>query len=308
VSASPDDQTSGPATGLAHVHSGKVRDLYRTPDGRLLVVASDRISAFDHILATPIPDKGRILTAMTCWWFERLADVVPNHLLSVDDPAIPAQWRGRAMLCRPLQMVPVEAVARGYLTGSGLLDYRATGAVCGVALPPGLVDGDRLPEPIFTPAAKAQLGEHDENVDYDTVAATVGADTAAQLRELTLAIYRRAAEIAAERGILLADTKFEFGHDPASGELVLGDEVLTPDSSRFWPAETWQPGRAQPSFDKQYVRDWLLSPASGWDRAADTPPPPLPADVVAATRARYVEAYERLSGLAFADWPGASAA
>ncbi|HEU5007266.1 MAG TPA: phosphoribosylaminoimidazolesuccinocarboxamide synthase [Jatrophihabitantaceae bacterium] len=308
MSASPDEQISGPATGLVHVHSGKVRDLYRTPDGRLLVVASDRISAFDHILATPIPDKGRILTAMTCWWFEQLAEVVPNHLLSVDDPAIPAQWRGRAMLCRPLQMVPVEAVARGYLTGSGLLDYRATGAVCGVVLPPGLVDGDRLPEPIFTPAAKAQLGEHDENVDYDTVAATVGADTAAQLRELTLTIYRRAAEIATERGILLADTKFEFGRDPASGELVLGDEVLTPDSSRFWPAQSWQPGRAQPSFDKQYVRDWLLSPASGWDRAADTPPPPLPDDVVAATRARYVEAYERLSGLAFADWPGASAA
>jgi phosphoribosylaminoimidazole-succinocarboxamide synthase len=245
---------------------------------------------------------------MTCWWFEQLADVVPNHLLSADDPAIPAQWRGRAMLCRPLHMVPVEAVARGYLTGSGLLDYRATGAVCGVELPPGLVDGDRLPEPIFTPAAKAQLGEHDENVDYATVAATVGADTAAQLRDLTLAIYRRASEIAAERGILLADTKFEFGHDPTSGELVLGDEVLTPDSSRFWPAQGWQPGRAQPSFDKQYVRDWLLSDASGWDRAADAPPPPLPPDVVAATRARYVEAYERLSGLAFADWPGVPAA
>jgi phosphoribosylaminoimidazole-succinocarboxamide synthase len=307
VSTSPEDPTSEPASGLTHVHSGKVRDLYRTADGRLLVVASDRISAFDHILATPIPDKGRILTAMTCWWFERLADVVANHLLSVDDPVIPAQWRGRAMVCRPLQMVPVEAVARGYLTGSGLLDYRATGAVCGVALPPGLVDGDRLAEPIFTPAAKAQLGEHDENVDYDTVAATVGAETAARLRELTLAIYRRASDIAAERGILLADTKFEFGHDPDSGELVLGDEVLTPDSSRFWPADSWQPGRAQPSFDKQYVRDWLLSPASGWDRAADAPPPPLPDDVVAATRARYVEAYERLSGLSFCDWPGSSA-
>jgi phosphoribosylaminoimidazole-succinocarboxamide synthase len=308
VSASPEQHSSDPTTGLTHVHSGKVRDLYRTADGLLLVVASDRISAFDHILATSIPDKGRILTAMTCWWFEQLADVVPNHLLSADDPAIPAQWRGRAMLCRPLQMVPVEAVARGYLTGSGLLDYRATGAVCGVELPPGLVDGDRLPEPIFTPAAKAQLGEHDENVDYATVAATVGADTAAQLRDLTLAIYRRASEIAAERGILLADTKFEFGHDPTSGELVLGDEVLTPDSSRFWPAQGWQPGRAQPSFDKQYVRDWLLSDASGWDRAADAPPPPLPPDVVAATRARYVEAYERLSGLAFADWPGVPAA
>jgi phosphoribosylaminoimidazole-succinocarboxamide synthase len=293
--------------GLTHIHSGKVRDLYRTGDGRLLMVASDRISAFDHILATPIPDKGRILTAMTVWWFAQLDGVVANHLISVDDPAIPQQWRGRAMLCRPLEMVPVEAVARGYLTGSGLIDYRATGAVCGVALPPGLVDGDRLPEPIFTPAAKAQLGEHDENVDYDAVVATVGAQTAARIRELTLVIYARAAEIAAGRGIILADTKFEFGHDPATGELVLGDEVLTPDSSRFWPADTWQPGRAQPSFDKQYVRDWLLSPASGWDRASDVPPPPLPGEVIAATRQRYVEAYERLSGLSFADWPGALA-
>jgi phosphoribosylaminoimidazole-succinocarboxamide synthase len=289
---------------LTHVHSGKVRDLYRTPDGRLLMVASDRISAFDHILSPEIPDKGRILTAMTVWWFDQLAGIVPNHMLSVADPSIPPQWRGRAMLCTPLDMVPVEAVARGYLTGSGLLDYRATGAVCGVALPPGMADGDRLPEPIFTPATKAELGEHDENVSYRAVVAAVGAQTAAELKRLTLQLYARAAAIAAERGIILADTKFEFGHNPATGELVLGDEVLTPDSSRFWPADAWRPGRAQPSFDKQYVRDWLLSAASGWGRATDAPPPPLPQDVVAATRARYVEAYERLTGLRFTDWLG----
>ena len=293
--------------GLTHIHSGKVRDLYRTDDGLLLMVASDRISAFDYILDTPIPDKGRILTAMTVWWFGQLAEVVPNHLISVDDPVIPPRWRGRAMLCTPLTMVPVEAVARGYLTGSGLLDYRDTGAVCGIALPPGLVDGDRLPEPIFTPATKADLGEHDENVSFGAVEAAVGPAVAARLRDLTLAIYVRAAAIAAERGILLADTKFEFGHDAGTGELVLGDEVLTPDSSRFWPADEWNPGRAQPSFDKQYVRNWLLSAASGWDRNSGAAPPPLPDDVVAATRARYVEAYERLSGLRFADWPGSVA-
>jgi phosphoribosylaminoimidazole-succinocarboxamide synthase len=286
--------------GLTHLHSGKVRDLYRTGDGRLLMVASDRISAFDFVLAPGIPDKGRILTAMTVWWFGRLP--VRNHMISVDDPSIPAQWRGRAMLCQPLEMIPVEAVARGYLTGSGLLDYRATGAVCGIPLPAGLQDGDRLPEPIFTPATKAALGEHDENVSYEAVAATVGEHTAAELKRLTLEIYARAADIAAERGILLADTKFEFGRDRATGQIVLGDEVLTPDSSRFWPADEWLPGRAQPSFDKQYVRNWLLSPESGWDRASDQPPPPLPPDVVAATRERYVQAYERLTGLRFADW------
>jgi phosphoribosylaminoimidazole-succinocarboxamide synthase len=283
---------------LRHLHSGKVRDLYATPDGRLVMVASDRMSAFDYILPTLIPDKGAILTALTEWWFERLADIVPNHLISTTDPVIPAQWRGRAMLCERLDMVPVEAVARGYLTGSGLADYRSTGAVCGVGLPAGLVDGDRLPEPIFTPATKAALGEHDENVSYDEVAQTVGADTAAELRTLTLAIYRRASDIAAERGIVLADTKFEFGRDEA-GRMVLADEVLTPDSSRFWPAADWKPGRAQPSFDKQYVRDWLLSPASGWERVSGAPPPPLPEDVVAQTRAKYVEAYERLTGRSF---------
>jgi phosphoribosylaminoimidazole-succinocarboxamide synthase len=201
-------------------------------------------------------------------------------------------------------MVPVEAVARGYLTGSGLLDYRASGSVCGIALPPGLVDGDRLPEPIFTPATKAELGQHDENVSYDAVAAAVGPATAAELKDLTLRIYARAANLARERGIILADTKFEFGRDPHTGALVLGDEVLTPDSSRFWPADAWTPGRPQPSFDKQYVRNWLLSDESGWDRASGQAPPPLPNEIVAATRERYVEAYERLTGLRFADWLG----
>jgi phosphoribosylaminoimidazole-succinocarboxamide synthase len=290
--------------GLTHVHSGKVRDLYRTEDGRLVMVASDRISAFDFVLDSTIPDKGRILTAMTAWWFDQLAGIVPNHLLSLDDDLVPDRWRGRVMVCTALEMVPVEAVARGYLTGSGLLDYRATGQVCGVPLPAGLVDGDRLPEPIFTPATKADLGEHDENVSYDAVVAAVGEETAREVRDLTLRIYRHAAELAATRGILLADTKFEFGRDPRSGQLVLGDEVLTPDSSRFWPADDWTPGQPQPSFDKQYVRNWLLSDASGWDRASGAPPPALPDDVVAATRERYVEAYERLTGLRFADWPG----
>ncbi|MGI8680499.1 MAG: phosphoribosylaminoimidazolesuccinocarboxamide synthase [Jatrophihabitans sp.] len=294
--------TASPPAGLAHVHSGKVRDLYRAADGQLVMVASDRLSAFDYVLPTTIPDKGRILTAMSAWWFETLAHVIPNHLRSVDDPLIPTQWRGRAMVCQPLSMIPVEAVARGYLTGSGLLDYRATGAVCGIPLPPGLVDGDRLPEPIFTPASKAEVGEHDENISYATVEATLGPSIAAELRVATMRIYEVAASIAGERGIVLADTKFEFGRAGGSGPLVLGDEVLTPDSSRFWPADEWSPGRAQPSFDKQYVRNWLLSDASGWDRTAGQPPPPLPDDVVAATRARYVEAYERLTGLRFDDW------
>jgi phosphoribosylaminoimidazole-succinocarboxamide synthase len=285
--------------GLTHVHSGKVRDLYRTGDDRLVMVASDRISAFDYVLDSTIPDKGRILTAMTVWWFARLDTIVPNHLLSTDDPVIPADWRGRAMVCTPLDMVPVEAVARGYLTGSGLLDYQATGEVCGVVLPAGLVDGDRLPEPIFTPATKAPRGEHDENVSYEAAAGAVGEQTAAEVRDLTLRIYAQAAELARERGIILADTKFEFGRDPVSGRLVLGDEVLTPDSSRFWPADEWRPGQAQPSFDKQYVRNWLLSAASGWNRASGAPPPRLPDEVVAATRARYVEAYERLTGQRF---------
>jgi phosphoribosylaminoimidazole-succinocarboxamide synthase len=290
---------------LRHLHSGKVRDLYvvvdgtAAPDGRLVIVASDRISAFDFILASKIPDKGVILTALTEWWFERLADLVPNHLISTTDPVIPPEWRGRAMLCEKLEMVPVEAVARGYLTGSGLVDYAVTGSVCGIELRPGLRNGDRLDQPIFTPATKAALGEHDENVSYLVMVKMIGSETALELEQLTLAIYRRASEIAGERGIILADTKFEFGRAPDGGPLILGDEVLTPDSSRFWPADDWVPGREQPSFDKQYVRNWLLSPASGWRRKSGEPPPALPDEVVEQTRARYVEAYERLTGRTF---------
>ncbi len=280
---------------LQHVHSGKVRDLYAMPDGHLLMVASDRISAFDFVLETEIPDKGEILTRMSLWWFDQLADLVPNHVVSTD---VPAQFRGRAVVCERLEMLPVECVARGYLTGSGLLDYERTGEVCGVALPAGLVDGSRLPEPIFTPATKAELGEHDENVSYEAVVRTVGEETAESLRELTLEIYDRAEGIASERGIILADTKLEFGMRP-DDVMVLADEVLTPDSSRFWPASEWQPGRPQPSYDKQIVRNWLLSSESGWDRASGEPPPPLPAEVVERTRSRYIEAYELLTGEAF---------
>jgi phosphoribosylaminoimidazole-succinocarboxamide synthase len=279
--------------GVRHVYSGKVRDLYEYPDGRMLFVASDRMSAYDWVLPTTIPDKGRVLTAMTVWWFEQLADVVPNHLLSLD---VPDAVAGRAMVTRRLDMFPVECVARGYLTGSGLSDYLATGAVCGNALPDGLVDGSRLPGAIFTPATKADLGEHDENVDFDAVVRTVGVDDAEALRQLTLQVYARAEQVARERGIIVADTKFEFGRDAASGAIVLADEVLTPDSSRFWPADLWEPGHPQPSFDKQFVRDWLTSPASGWDRHSGEAPPTLPDDVVEQTRAKYVEAYERLTG------------
>jgi phosphoribosylaminoimidazole-succinocarboxamide synthase len=278
------------------VYSGKVRDLYEPVDGgeQVLVVASDRISAYDWVLPTPIPGKGVVLTALTLWWFERLADLVPTHLVSADD--VPDQVRGRAMRCRRLSMVPVECVARGYLTGSGLADYRATGAVCGLTLPEGLVDGSRLPEPLFTPASKAPQGAHDENITFAEVVGLVGPDEAAALRATTLAVYARAEAVARERGLVVADTKLEFGHTEPGGPLVLGDEVLTPDSSRFWPAEQWQPGRAQPSFDKQYVRDWLTSPESGWDRHGGSPPPPLPSEVVERTRDRYLEAYRRLTG------------
>jgi phosphoribosylaminoimidazole-succinocarboxamide synthase len=236
------------------------------------------------------------------FWFDLLADLVPSHLVAVDDRRIPAQVRGRALLVRRLDMLPVECVARGYLTGSGLVDYRRSGAVCGIPLPPGLVQASRLPQPIFTPATKADVGDHDENVDFDVVVATVGAARAEQLRSLTLALYARAAEHAWSKGVIVADTKVEFG---LTGDaLVLGDEVLTPDSSRFWPAARFRPGQAQPSFDKQFVRDWLTSPESGWDRSSDVRPPPLPGEIVAATRARYVEAYERISGRSFADWIG----
>jgi phosphoribosylaminoimidazole-succinocarboxamide synthase len=247
------------------------------------------------VLPTPIPDKDRILTAMSLWWFERLSDIVENHVVST---RVPDSVAGRAMVCSKLDMFPVECVARGYLTGSGLVEYQESQAVCGVNLPPGLKDGSKLPKTIFTPATKAALGDHDENVTFDEVIATIGQDEAQTLRRLTVAVYDRAAEISAERGIILADTKFEFGVR-ADGRTVLADEVLTPDSSRYWPADEWEPGHAQPSFDKQYVRDWLTSPASGWDRGSGEAPPALPDDVVEKTRAKYVEAYERLTGRTF---------
>jgi phosphoribosylaminoimidazole-succinocarboxamide synthase len=280
---------------LPLVHSGKVRDVYAVGDDQLLLVASDRISAYDVILPTPIPDKGAVLTGLSLWWFEQLADVVPNHVVSSDMRALGfPEVQGRAVLVQKLAMVAVECVARGYLTGGGLKDYEATGVVSGVALPPGLVDGSRLPAPIFTPSTKAPVGEHDEPISYDEVVARVGAPLAAELRDVTLAVYARGHEVAEKAGIILADTKVELGHR-ADGTLVLGDEVLTPDSSRFWPAGSWEPGRPQPSYDKQYVRDWLS--ASGWDKKA--PGPELPADVVEQTRAKYVEAYERLTGSSF---------
>lgn len=268
------------------IHVGKVRRLYAWPQDRYLMVATDAISAFDHVLPTEIPDKGRVLTQLSLWWFDQLA--FPNHVVST---AVPAEVAGRAVIVEKLAMVPVECVARGYLTGSGLAEYRESGTVCGIRLPDGLLDGSKLPQPIFTPAIKAPLGEHDENVDFATIVGLHGAGLAGRLREVTLALYTRAADLAAGRGIILADTKFEFGL--RDGELVLADEVLTPDSSRFWDAAAWQPGGSLPSFDKQYVRDWLAHD-SGWDRVS--PPPPLPPEVVAATRARYLEAYRRLTG------------
>jgi phosphoribosylaminoimidazole-succinocarboxamide synthase len=278
-------------TQLKHIYSGKVREVYETGGGVLLLVATDRVSAYDHVLATPIPDKGKILTQLSLWWFGQLADVVPNHLVTAD---IPAEFAGRAMACRKLSMVPVECVARGYLTGSALAEYRRAGAVCGVALPPGLVEASRLPEPVFTPATKAPRGEHDENISAAAVAATVGADVASELERITLEVYRRGAAIAGAAGLIVADTKIELGFD-AGGRLLLADEVLTPDSSRFWPADQWQPGRPQRSFDKQIVRDWLDSPEAGWQRR-DTEPPPLPGHVVERTRASYIEAYQRITG------------
>jgi phosphoribosylaminoimidazole-succinocarboxamide synthase len=280
--------------GLPLVHAGKVRELYSMPGERLLMVATDSISAFDHVLASRVPDKGRILNQLSLWWFERIADVVANHVLSTDVPTVVA---GRAVVCERLAMIPVECVARGYLTGSGWHEYQRDGRVCGVPLPAGLVDGSRLPQPIFTPATKAALGKHDENVTFEEVADTIGGDLAVLIRDLTLAVYARAESIARGCGLLVADTKLEFGQRP-DGTVVLADEVLTPDSSRFWDAVRWQPGRRLESFDKQYVRNWLLH-ESGWDRSTSDPPPPLPAEVVAATRAKYAEAYRRLTGTAF---------
>jgi phosphoribosylaminoimidazole-succinocarboxamide synthase len=270
------------------VHSGKVRDVYADGDD-LILVASDRVSVYDVVLPTPIPDKGKILTQLSLWWFARLADVVPNHVRSATD--VPPEWAGRAMRVRPLRMIPVECIARGYLAGLGLEQYRAAGSVSGVPLPPGLVEGSHLPEPVFTPTTKEAAGVHDEPLTYDEMAGRIGADAAARLRRLTLDVYRRGAQTAGERGIIIADTKLEFGYDD-EGRIVLADEVLTPDSSRFWRAEDWEPGRPQHALDKQFVRDWARS--TGWDRKP--PAPEVPADVVAATQGRYVEAYERITG------------
>ncbi|MEV0850402.1 phosphoribosylaminoimidazolesuccinocarboxamide synthase [Streptomyces sp. NPDC049954] len=282
--------------GLVHLHTGKVRDLYQNEAGDLVMVASDRISAYDWVLPTEIPDKGRVLTQLSLWWFDQLAELVPNHVISTTlPPGAPEDWRGRTLVCRSLRMTPVECVARGYLAGSGLVEYQQSRTVCGLALPEGLEDGSELPAAIFTPATKAEVGEHDENVSYEEIARRLGAEAAAELRQTTLAVYARGRDIAKERGIILADTKFEFGYD--GEDLVLADEVLTPDSSRFWPADTWEPGHPQPSFDKQFVRDWLTSAESGWDRHSEQPPPPMPQDVVDRTRGKYIEAYERLTGV-----------
>lgn len=275
--------------GLPMLHLGKVREMYALPEGNLLMVATDNISAFDHVLPSLIPDKGAVLTQLSLWWFEQLADLVDNHVVSVN---VPAAVRGRAIVVEKLQMVPVECVARGYLTGSGWAEYQQMGTVCGVQLPEGLRDGDKLPAPIFTPAIKAEMGGHDQNVDFDTIVRLHGDGLTRQLRDLTLQIYARAEQIAAQRGIILADTKFEFGRRD-DGALVLADEALTPDSSRFWDAGLWAPGSQLPSFDKQFVRDWLAR-ESGWDRIS--PPPALPQEVVEATRVRYIDAYERLTG------------
>jgi len=284
--------------GWQHLTSGKVRDIYRPAPGQpnqdqLLVVTSDRISAYDYVLPTAIPDKGKVLTAMTAWWLEQLADIVPNHLITLD---VPAPVKGRGMIVQRLDMFQVECVARGYLTGSGLKEYQESGQVTGIALPNGLVDGSRLLEPIFTPATKAEQGEHDINVPFSYVVDQLGQATAQQLRDLTVGIYSQAHQIALERGMILADTKFEFGCHPVTGVITLGDEVLTPDSSRFWNVAEYTPGRSPKSFDKQYLRDWLTK-ESGWDR--NSPPPALPPDVVERTRERYVEAYQVVTGHSF---------
>ena len=282
-----------------HVYSGKVRDLYEAIDGRLLFVASDRISAYDWVLPSQIPDKGRILTAMSMWWFDRLQGILPNHVLSNN---VPDQVRGRATYCEKLEMLPIECVARGYLAGSGYSDYLREQSICGNGLPPGLKEGAKLPKPLFTPATKAAIGDHDVNVTFDEVITSIGMEEAQQLKRFTLWVYEVAAEIALGRGLILADTKFEFGLGIVGAnknQIVLADEVLTPDSSRYWPADQWQPGHSQPSCDKQFVRDWLTSPASGWDKDSGEVPPALPEEIIAKTRDRYVEAYEKLTGQKF---------
>jgi phosphoribosylaminoimidazole-succinocarboxamide synthase len=282
-----------------HVYSGKVRDLYEAIDGRLLFVASDRISAYDWVLPSQIPDKGRILTAMSMWWFDRLQGILPNHVLSNN---VPDQVRGRATYCEKLEMLPIECVARGYLAGSGYSDYLREQSICGNGLPPGLKEGAKLPKPLFTPATKAAIGDHDVNVTFDEVITSIGMEEAQQLKRFTLWVYEVAAEIALGRGLILADTKFEFGLGIVGAnknQIVLADEVLTPDSSRYWPADQWQPGHSQPSYDKQFVRDWLTSAASGWDKDSGEAPPALPEEIIAKTRDRYVEAYEKLTGKRF---------
>lgn len=285
-----------------HLSAGKVREMYEIDDDTLLMMVSDRISAYDYILDTEIPDKGRVLTAMSMYFFDNID--FPNHLAgAIDDERIPEEVLGRALVCKKLEMLPFECVARGYLTGSGLAEYQEKGTVCGIELPEGLRESSQLPEPIFTPATKAEIGDHDENVSFDKVVEKLGQARAEELRDATLRIYQQAAEMALEKGLILADTKFEFGLDE-DGNLVLADEVLTPDSSRYWPAEGYAEGKVQPSFDKQYVRNWLTGNKSGWDKNSQTPPPALPGSVVEATRERYIEAYERISGKKFADWIG----
>ena len=282
-----------------HVYSGKVRDLYEAIDGRLLFVASDRISAYDWVLPSQIPDKGRILTAISMWWFDRLQGILPNHVLSNN---VPDQVRGRATYCEKLEMLPIECVARGYLAGSGYSDYLREQSICGNGLPPGLKEGAKLPKPLFTPATKAAIGDHDVNVTFDEVITSIGMEEAQQLKRFTLWVYEVAAEIALGRGLILADTKFEFGLGIVGAnknQIVLADEVLTPDSSRYWPADQWQPGHSQTSYDKQFVRDWLTSPASGWDKDSGEAPPALPEEIIAKTRDRYIGAYEQLTGQKF---------
>ena len=277
--------------GWEHIRSGKVRELYKDKSGDLLIVATDRISAFDYVLPTSIPDKGKLLTQLSLFWFEFLSDLVPNHIKSL---LVPSEVKDRAVIAHPLTMFPIECVVRGYLAGSGWAEYQNDKSVCGNLLPDGLLDGSQLPTSIFTPATKAEIGGHDENISFMRSVEIVGSDAAAELRSLSIAIYEKAKSYAKSRGILLADTKFEFGTD-IKGEIRVGDEVLTPDSSRFWNLSTWNPGGAQASFDKQYVRDWLVN--SGWDRKS--PPPELPDDVVEKTQARYIEAYELITGRKF---------
>jgi phosphoribosylaminoimidazole-succinocarboxamide synthase len=287
--------------GLPHIYSGKVRDIYDAGDGRLLMVTSDRLSAFDVVMAEPIPDKGRVLTAMSAFWFEQFDGVVGSHLISTELSDLPVEvdpeWEGRVMLCKKAEMLPIECIVRGYITGSAWKEYSRNGTMHGEALPGGLLESAKLPEPVFTPSTKADTG-HDENISFEAAAALVGNEMAARVRDVSLELYTRGSEWAAERGIIIADTKFELGL--VDGELVLADEVLTPDSSRFWPADRWEPGTTPPSFDKQPVRDFLDD--LDWDK--QPPPPPLPADVVNATSARYIEAYERITGRSFADWHG----